>query len=366
MVSLNKLNIFDNFVNLIIFLLIGWTQVMGLAPFTANDNHRQSVRISKLLVIYCGFLAVLLLAVFVFCVHFLMNVILKEELNLPLYMGIIENVTDYVLMVVVYLVHFKKRHNFVQFFNESFEFYKKLVKVIAPERREIYGLIRVIGIKVALIDIPILVSQIFTEIAVRIKYPWLPQYYIVIFIAPSIFFTTVANIFISSIFRFRLFFTGINRFLQNSVDELNEINPKRRYELIKKSIELSDQLDRISILYSELYRLVKNLCHLTSFQILFLLEFKFVSAVAQLYFLYLWISNGSSINSSIEVFISGLMYSLTTFLSIYLIVYVSEELVTESQKTAFILHDFPSNTIDVRLRDSVSYFYLSIIKLNQN
>uniref|UniRef100_A0A240SXV9 Gustatory receptor n=1 Tax=Lutzomyia longipalpis TaxID=7200 RepID=A0A240SXV9_LUTLO len=287
------------------------SKICILSPFGYNFKQNQ-LKKSIISTLYCIVFVILTSYIHpVYSLSFYYETLGKNfPSKLEIYAGIFQGAFEYLIVIFIQCSYLWHRQQIIDYFNTKVAFSEKILS----RQKEIHGKMYFAVLPIAVIvgclikfllnfALFILVPDITTSTVTKV----------IIYFIPNFIVTFVGCTFIVEVISLRYFALQINNQLRSSLSIVYDL-PKgaSKARRMATACQVSDQVDELIVLHSELLALVAKYNSIQSFNLLLYYTNKFVEILVPVFFEYLVLRNLTKFVARAELTISvGLINLLT-------------------------------------------------------
>uniref|UniRef100_A0A8W9BM02 Gustatory receptor n=1 Tax=Phlebotomus papatasi TaxID=29031 RepID=A0A8W9BM02_PHLPP len=350
--------------NFHLFALISYytNKVFGIFPFSYNYSAR-SFQKSIFSVLY-SLSVVIFMSYFypMYCVSFYFQMLNRNfRGTLETYVGIIQSTFEFVVLILTNCVYLYHKNDIVDYLNLKISYGEKIVKLSQKCDGKINFLTMI------LISILTFIVKLIMDTLLIIFQPIMQEtdkkMLFAIYLIPNTVTTLIGCTFCLEVISLQFFAYQINSSLlkiAHCISGLSNINSNAKKMIF--CCHLSDKVDELLILHSELNDiLLKFNNHQNPVLILYHFN-KFVEITIPLFFEYSVLTGSSETTPTLDMYASATLINLIGFFELAITAVFCDKLIKEMERTGRILHEFPVQNADDRLKESINKFSLQILQ----
>uniref|UniRef100_A0A240SXQ6 Gustatory receptor n=1 Tax=Lutzomyia longipalpis TaxID=7200 RepID=A0A240SXQ6_LUTLO len=336
-----------------------FNKFFGLAPFTYNSRAKKYFTSSPS-VAYCSFLFIGTILFIPSIVYLYVISIAKNMNSLALYVGISQLIVQCSSSALIQCAAVSKAAKSVAYFNAKDTFREEINKMGLRMKEKFYFLGMIITANVLTVS-KILLTFAFIVIFTHGE-EFIVTFHLIIYIIPYGASTLIGCNFITEIISLRYFAVQINNQLRNSLNTVCDLpEGASKARRMATACQVSDQVDKLMILHSELMAIVAKFNDIETFILLLYYTNKFVELIMPIFFEYLMLNGIKLYTSNTPIMITGFVTSIVGLTEVTLTVACCKKLIDEMAIAGKILHNCSVYRIDERLKGSITDFSLQIL-----
>uniref|UniRef100_A0A240SYU0 Gustatory receptor n=1 Tax=Phlebotomus papatasi TaxID=29031 RepID=A0A240SYU0_PHLPP len=344
----------------IVLLTYCLNKLYGLSPFSYNFTTRTCTA-SSVAVAYCIVNILFLLFFYpTFCIPLYYAMVNANfEGNLESTVGTAQGTIEFIAVILTQCVYLYYRKEIIVYFNRKIAYEKKIVQYSQTLYGGMHFVIRLI-VLIAIFLLKLCANHMTMYIIPSIT---LPIFIILtINLVPNAVMTLAGCNFTMEVITLRYFAAQIN-FMLCKIGQLT--NLPQATSTAKKTViycKASEAIDELLILHSELNEILVMFNKVQSFVLLLFFMNKFAELIIPIFFVYLAAIGLSIADIETNVYISIILTNIFSFLELKMATMFSDQLINEIATTGKILHEFPIQNADDRLKESINRFSIQILQ----
>uniref|UniRef100_A0A240SYU1 Gustatory receptor n=1 Tax=Phlebotomus papatasi TaxID=29031 RepID=A0A240SYU1_PHLPP len=345
----------------IVLLTYCLNKLYGLSPFSYNCTTKPCTT-SSVAVAHCIVNILFLLFFYpTFCIPLYYAMVNANfEGNLESTVGTTQVTIEFIAVILTQCVYLYYRKELVVYFNRKIAYEKKIVEYSQILYGNVYFAVQnaasIILFLIKFAANHMMISQIPSMTVTRFII-------LIIYLVPNTVMTIAGCNFTMEVITLRYFAAQINFMLCKIGQQLT--NLPQATSTAKKTViycKASEAIDELLILHSELNEILVMFNKVQSFVLLIFFMNKFAELIIPIFFVYLAAIGLSKVDIDTNVYISTTLTNIFSFLELKMATMFSDQLINEIATTGKILHEFPIQNADDRLKESINRFSVQILQ----
>lgn len=202
--------------------------------------------------------------------------------------------TNITVFLGIYIFQNIFKPNLLKLLRNGQKFHKKTKYIFKNSKIKYKKSLIIFCIKSIYIKLMVIVVTIFC-----LKEGSGPGIFVIFITLPAVVIFSVSNLFYGSVIGIKYYFEALNSKIEKILDKINFIKKRGNFTLYEKSkihCDLSDQIDEITVLHSELSYISREFADIFHIQILLIFVNTFICVILQVMIFSINIRNGGKFN----------------------------------------------------------------------
>uniref|UniRef100_A0A3F2ZEE4 Gustatory receptor n=1 Tax=Phlebotomus papatasi TaxID=29031 RepID=A0A3F2ZEE4_PHLPP len=333
----------------------------GLSPFTYNFTTRRCT-VSPAAVAYCIVIILFMLSFYpIYCIPLYHTMISENfEGDLESTVGKSQSAVEFIAVVLNQCIYLYYRKEIVVYFNRKIAYEKKIVQHSQILYENVHFVVQIVA-SIIIFFIKFTANHMMIY---QVPSMTVTRFIILtIYLVPNAVMTLAGCNFTIEAITLRYFAAQINFMLSKMVQQLKTLpQTTSAAKKIAISCEFSDKIDHLLVLHSELNEVVIMFNNLNSFVLLLFFMYKFAEFIIPVFFEYLVVIGLSVTEVKVNLYISSTLIIIFSVMESAMATISCSQLINEIATTGRILHQFPIQNADDRLKESINRFSIQILQ----